>query len=327
MPGTVQFITNRCVESQYLMRPDKQTNAIIAGSLGRALHNYPAVVLYGFLAYSNHFHMLASGPPDQLAGFVGFFSSQVARRLNKLRGRSGPFWHRRYSAEPIVDAGAEIDRLLYTLCNPVKDLVTRRAVDWPGFSTLHENTGGNPRTVKWLDAEAYSAARRTDPGARREDYEQTYQIRVARLPSHSSLGSREHAKMVRDKIAEWEQEAGRTCSALGIRPMGMRQVCKVSPTHKPAQTKLSPRPRCHASTVEGWRAYVEAYRAFCDSFREASWSFRAGRYDTRFPEHAFRPPCPAHPEQRARALSGGDRLPGAVAVATSERAIAEGFAL
>ena len=74
--------------------------------------------------------------------------------------------------------------------------------------------------------------------------------------------------------------------------LGVEAVCAQDPLSVPKHVKRTPRPWCHASTVEAVRAFKMAYREFVAVFREASALFRAGNAAVEFPHGAFRPRVP-----------------------------------
>ena len=60
-----------------------------------------------------------------------YFESNLAKAVNQIRNRTGTVFHRRYSAEQILDDNALVDRVLYIVMNPV------RAGDVAPISTEH----------------------------------------------------------------------------------------------------------------------------------------------------------------------------------------------
>jgi REP element-mobilizing transposase RayT len=292
---TLQFITIRCAESRYWLRPDKEANKTIGGLIGRTLHLYPEVKLYAFVAMSNHLHLIASGPPKDLADSLAYLHGNMARRINRHRMRSGPFWHRRCSIAPILDDGAEVERLIYLLCNPVQAALVARAAQWPGFSTLHENTGGNPRVVHWFDIDGFNTAVRNGERPDRKDYEIPYLLKLQPLPGLADLSPRERADFVRSRVRQRESEVAEELAFQGKRPAGVHAVLRQAPDNRPARTKRTPRPLCHSSSVEAWQAYAEEYRAYFKAYKACSKLFRLGAFTTPFPENSHRPTAPPQP--------------------------------
>lgn len=68
---------------------------------------------------SHHVQLLLRAPQGNLADFMAYGQGNVAKGVNALHGRRGPLWQRRYSAEPVLDPEALLDRAGHVLANPV----------------------------------------------------------------------------------------------------------------------------------------------------------------------------------------------------------------
>jgi hypothetical protein len=270
-------------------------NAILAGVLGRALHLHPRVKLHGFVAMSNHLDLIATAPASELARFLAHLNGNIARRINRHRRRTGPFWHRRSSVEPILDPDAELDRLTYLHCNPAQANLTARATEWPGVSTLHEATGGNVRTATWFDVDGFLTALRQGARPNPKDYEHHYPLTLHPLPGLAHLTPQERADRVRAAVAAREAEVAARHAEHGTRPAGAHAVLRQPPGKAPRHTKRSPRPLCHTRCLATWKAYAATYRAFKNAYREASTRYRQGELEAAFPENSHRPPVPPAP--------------------------------
>ncbi len=101
------------------------------GVLGRAQRLHP-VEISAFFVASNHYHILAWVPDaESMADFMGYFQTNVAREVGRLRKWRDKIWSRRYEAIVISDEpAAQVDRLRYVLskgcipyCTSFQDLV------------------------------------------------------------------------------------------------------------------------------------------------------------------------------------------------------------
>ena len=104
--NTTFFVTSRCLQAMFLLRPDPEVNAIIGCVVARATERYESDIdLHAFCAMSNHVHFLVSTRHSgrALSEFVGYIECNIAKLLNRHWGRSGKFWHRRFSAERVLD--------------------------------------------------------------------------------------------------------------------------------------------------------------------------------------------------------------------------------
>src|SRR5690242_1274888 len=133
-PQTIFFITSRTIQSRFLMAPSDKTNELIGGILARAARQCQ-VELFAYVFTSNHFHLMVRAPsPVAMSEFMQRLQSNIAIKVGRLVGWRGRFFARRYSAEPIVDEGAEVERLVYILSHGVKERLVSRCEDWPGLS-------------------------------------------------------------------------------------------------------------------------------------------------------------------------------------------------
>ncbi|MBI4612110.1 MAG: hypothetical protein HY720_00710, partial [Planctomycetes bacterium] len=101
-PDEVYLVTSRCTDSMLLLRPDPVANEVILEWLVRGVRFYE-VELFAYVWTSNHVHFHLRCPKANLDKFMRYVLSHVATELNKIRGRSGSMFSRRYSAEPIRD--------------------------------------------------------------------------------------------------------------------------------------------------------------------------------------------------------------------------------
>ena len=289
-PGAVHFITNRCMQSRLLMRPSAEINRIVGGVLARATCIFP-VELFGFTFESNHFHMLARMLDGAcLSDFVAYVEANIARRVGNAVGWSGRFWHRRFSAEPVLDDDALVGRLLYMALHGPKEGLTDKATEWPGLTSLPELCFGVVREFEWCDDAGFHEAERRGGHPRRADFVTRYPLKVAVLPCWQQFGDSQRQRQVCTMIRDEEDQLR---LARGGKPVfGVENILAQDPLSKPEHTKMSPRPLCHASSAEARVAFRKLYRAFAAAYLEASMAFRKGCVYVEFPLHCFRPPLP-----------------------------------
>ena len=95
---TLVEVTTRTVQSRFLLQPSDELNEIVLGVLGRAQKLYP-VEICAFAFASGHYHLLlVVDDAQQLASFVGYFNSNLAREVCRLVDWSDKVWSRRYRA-------------------------------------------------------------------------------------------------------------------------------------------------------------------------------------------------------------------------------------
>ena len=123
--GALFEITDRTIQGRPLFRPSRELNEIVLGVLGRAqrLHG---VTLYSFVMLSGHYHMLVRvKDARQLAKFMQYFNSNLAKEIARLTGWKATIFPRRYQAIQVSDEEAVA---LFPSPSPRKDLIP--SWDW-----------------------------------------------------------------------------------------------------------------------------------------------------------------------------------------------------
>jgi REP element-mobilizing transposase RayT len=287
-PGQYYLVTTRCHQARFFLRPDAALNSVVLEWLARTQQRFPSVTIHAICVMSNHLHLLVCDESAELADWASYFLGNLARAVNRLRGRRGSFFERRYSAEPVLDVEALHDRLVYVVTNPVKAGLCRRARDWPGVVLFAEARVSESVPVSWIDrsgkqeagvggAVASGVARRVD-GA----------VIVDPIPSLDSeeIASVAQGVEVRERSLADERSGSRP------RTMTRARVLAQSWQSAPRNPKRAPRPLCHAADPGLREAFARGFEAFVSGFREASARLRDGAREIRFPEWSFPPGGP-----------------------------------
>jgi REP element-mobilizing transposase RayT len=98
IPGLEYFVTARCGQARYLMRPSHETNEVLGGVLARGARLFD-VEVFAFAFQSNHLHLLVRAARRNLSRFMQFVLANVAKKVGRLVQWPGTFWERRYSAD------------------------------------------------------------------------------------------------------------------------------------------------------------------------------------------------------------------------------------
>lgn len=165
-PGAFGFVTTRCLESRLLLRPDPELRTLTGLWLSRALSRFPEITVYGAVVMSNHLHLFVRDAGGALPGFACYYLGNLARAVNRLRGRSGPVFHRRYDVTRVLDPRAAVRYLAYLVANPVRAGLVKRHGQWPGLLLYARNTPRKADFV-WFDKNSYEKAQHRARSARR----------------------------------------------------------------------------------------------------------------------------------------------------------------
>jgi len=146
LPGQIYLVTRRCTQRQFLLRPDETTTRIFQYTLGEAATRF-GIELLAWHASSNHYHAVVYDPSGNLPLFLERFHKLCARALNARWKR----WENVWAAEAtcavrLIEDADVLEKVVYTLANPITDQLVERVFDWPGANSLRY-TRAAPRTI------------------------------------------------------------------------------------------------------------------------------------------------------------------------------------
>jgi REP element-mobilizing transposase RayT len=285
-PSATYLTTVRCLHGRLFMRPSRETYEVLGGVLARAVRLH-GIEIFAFNFASNHLHLIVRAPRGNLPQFMQYLLSNISKKIGALVKWRGAFWERRYSAQPLLDDAALLDKVRYVLAHGVKEGLVRRCSEWPGLSALPLMRDGEPRTFRWLN---WTRRCRTLPPTRRgsrfdERWAEAEELRLTSLPVHGFGRPSVIRQFLDDCVRAIEQEARLVYRTV----MGARRVCGQPPQHRPARPERSPTPWCHTTVRHLRDEFMEQYRSFATAFLEASAAWRRGNLSAPFPIAAIRP--------------------------------------
>jgi putative transposase len=134
------MVTRRCSQRQFLLTPSAYVADLFLYCLAVAAER-TGVLVHALTVMSNHYHQIFTDPLGRAPEFYGFIHEFVARALNAHYGRWENFW----SSEPtscvrLEDGAAILEKMLYTLANPVEAGLVSDGKDWPGVRLYEPGT-------------------------------------------------------------------------------------------------------------------------------------------------------------------------------------------
>lgn len=293
LPGkdTLVALTWRVVQGRFLFRPSAELNDIVLGILGRAQRLQPIRVC-GVAVLSNHLHLLvAADDAEQVARFMQYVGSKLAREVNRLTGWSGPVFQSRYSMIVVTqEEAAQVERLKYLLAQGSKEHLVERPKDWPGVHSVRALLAGEPLTGHWFDPGIlFHAKRHKGENLARTAQEET--LRLSPLPCWQDRSPEVYRERIAELVEQIEQETAAERARTRIKVLGIRGVLALHPQYRPATIARSLAPLVHAATRAARQAFRLAYRSFVNAFRGAAEVFRGEDLGARFPSGCF-PPAP-----------------------------------
>ena len=276
-PFTPMEITCRTIQGRLLLRPSPELNKLILGVIGRAMSLFE-VRVHLFVFLSNHMHMILAAPDAvTISSFMNYINSNIAREAGRLHDWKEKFWGRRYTAIPILDDRALMDRVRYILSHGCKEGLVKRPCDWPGVSCVRALTNAEKLTGIWIDRTRGYLARRGGESIHTGDISTEYQILLSPLPMFAGLSEAERRERMTELVEDIEAETRERLLNEGKSVPGATAAMAKDPHTRPDEPKKAPRPLCHTSTREMLCRYLEAYRHFVSLYRKAKKLFELGR--------------------------------------------------
>jgi putative transposase len=280
LPGVTYHLTRRCSERRFFLRPAFKVNRILLYCLALAAHRF-GILLHAFCFLSDHYHLVATDPHGQLPLFMHCFNLLVARALNSHFGRFEAFWAPgSYCAVCLTDSDSILDKIAYTLANPVAAGLVCTANLWPGLHSRPRDIGASPRSVP------------RPPRFFRHDSKHSLPamipLSLSPPPGFEDLPLDTVQTLIAERVASHENQAR---LARDGRPfLGRRRVRKQSihdraASHEP-RFGINPR----VAGRDKWKRIeaLQHLRSFLTAYRRALDGLRAGIREFLFPAGTWR---------------------------------------
>ena len=278
VPGQTVLITRRCSERRFFLLPAALINQVLLYCLAVAAERY-GMLVHAVCFMSNHWHVVLTDVFGNRPEFCRWFHEFTAKCLNVVYGR----WENVWATEPtsvvtLVDDQAQLEKTVYTLCNPVEAGLVERGDTWPGVRS-RVSALGEAMVVK--RPKVYFSENGPLP--------EQVALRLHKLPGFAHLSDEAYLKRISEAVDRREAELRAQMRAAGRTFWGAKKVCAQSPferpkTHEPRR-EMSPRVACRNK----W-ARIEALgrlKAFVDSYTDAWQRYREGKRDVVFPHGTY----------------------------------------
>jgi len=278
LPGATYFVTRRCAQRQFLMRPSRRVNLIFRFCLALAAKRN-GIQLHAFCALSNHYHLVLTDPEGKLPEFMHWLNEYVAKSINALLGRWEAVWAPgSYSAVLLVDAAAVLGTLVYLHTNPVEAGLVGRAADWPGAHS-------SPAQMSAPGLEV----RRNPDFFRDSGPVPSSALLELSVPPILEKEFDDAPQRVERAVQARERELQQRAHAEGRAFLGRRKVLRQSPWSHPHSREprrgLNPRAACR----DKWKRIetLQRLKEFVAAYREARQRYQHGETAVRFPAGTY----------------------------------------
>ena len=272
VPNTTYLVTRRCLGRRFLLRPDAALNRLFLYCLALGAQKY-GIAVHGLCVMSNHYHLMLTDERGVLPDFMGWLNSQLAKRIKRLRRWDEVVWEPNvhYSAVELLGEAEVLDKMAYTLLNPVSAGLVHRLEDWPGVvSTLGTLRRGSVQV------------QRPKVGFK-DNVPQSLTLSLTPPPCCANQGQYLGAlrALVGSRLKVLQERRVRQAR----RVLGRRAVRKTAVTAQPTKRKerFGRSPTFSALTGQMWRQAVKRLRGFRAAYRCAYEAWRSGSPDVEFP--------------------------------------------
>ncbi len=253
--------------------------------------------VHAFCIMSNHYHLLLSTQDAlQLARFMNFVQSNLAREAGRLARWKERFWSRRYQATLVSsESTAQLSRLRYVLSQGCKEGLVARPEHWRGAHCVCELlTGQTTLHGEWIDRTAMYREGLQRQATAAAKFIATEILVLTDLPCFDGVAKEKQRDWMRQCVEQIVAEAR-------IANAGRKRRTSRIQSREPRRgtTAIQPLRRSRApwfhvaSAARGRELRVE-YALFLAMFRAAAERLKRG-FQATFPEGCFPPARPFVP--------------------------------
>jgi putative transposase len=278
--GRTYLVSRRCTQRQFLLRPDPVVEQIYVYCLAEAAQRFD-VSLHGFVAMSNHQHVVLRDNHGNYPEFLAHLNKMIAKAMNARHGRWENFWAaEQCNVVLLVDAADRLAKLLYVLANPVAEHLVDRVSDWPGACSLRLHLSGRSHRVR------RPVGFFRDGGPMPDEVE----LRIERPAGFSGLSDSEWVSAVATGVRCAEESAREERRRSGVRVLGRKAVLRANHTDTPTSVarRRALRPHVACRDPERRSRVLAELRDFRRAYRVALERARAGDGGAVFPAGTYR---------------------------------------
>jgi putative transposase len=263
-PKIITFVSNRCIDELFLLKPCPRVNALILGCLARAVAKY-GIELIGYVFMGNHYHLILRAPHGNLGAFMRDFQAWLARKLKKIRKKiSGSVFPQRYRQVDILDDAKAFEKLIYLLANPCAAHLVASPQEYPGLSSLPYHLSGGKIVGRWVDEERFNRNRKRNPKYPQEKAATYHEIELTPLPQMAGWTQQRRAltilRALEGRCESLEVERGKK------RVVGVKGLEKLDPYSRPRSPKKSTCARAVCTDPEKIGLYEEHRARVIESY-------------------------------------------------------------
>jgi len=273
-PGTTYLVTRRTERRHCLLRPDRRMNELIEQTLVASAAEY-GILVHAFCAMSTHLHYVVTDPHGRLPQFMASFHRAVALGVQKIRNWEGAVWNQSQpSVVELCTRQAMVEKIAYTIANPVLATLVRYAHEWPGVKTSAHDMGN--RIIHAKRHRFRPSLKKSKTGSN---------LFITLPPSISDADANKFWADVEAEVQSLERSVHSTVPRHQF--LGAKRVMEVDPesriTTRQPRRQLNPTFAVGRGNPIALAQAKRALREFRQSYRNAIEQWRSGNREVRFP--------------------------------------------
>lgn len=284
VPGRTYMVTRRCAQRQFLLLPTEEAVTPVFLYCLTVAADMFNVEVHAFCVLSNHYHLVVTDRDGKLPPFMHWLNLHVSKALNVEYDRGESFWSSApYSAVHLVNREDVLDKVVYTITNPVSSWLVSRAERWPGLITLPSN----------LASRVFQATRPTRFFRENGPCPEQLPLALEKPPDFDDATDEEFRRLVAERVAAKELELGRQRRAEGKGFLGRKKLRWQKRTDTPTSSAsvkqqragITPRVACK----DKWRRIERLGQlvGFRQAHRAALAAWRKGNRSVKFPAGTY----------------------------------------
>ncbi len=275
----VYLLTRGCQDRKFFLRPSEERKNAMLYCIARAQLLFP-VQIHGFVFMSNHIHFVITDPSgDEGAQFMGLLNSLVARYLNTVEHRTGCVWDGVADLNwcYLSDQYTSMDKVVYTLANPVTAGLVHKHNHWPGaISTVNMIRQGGIMTN--MPKDFFS----------KKTPKHLWNLPLILKPLPESESKDEYCAQLERLLRRKEREEQKKMKEKGWQFMGAAAVeaAPIDRVPSTAREGFSMHPKV-AGTEDAVNQWTKEYWWFVASHKKARLEVKSGNRDAVFPKGTY----------------------------------------
>jgi putative transposase len=263
------LLTRCCDDQEYALLPSKLVNQVFAYAVGWASQKYH-VAIRAMCVMSNHWHSVLTDTFGKLPEFKQEVHRIVAKCLNAEYRRNGYFWDNQKARQAwLLDDDAIMDKMVYTMMNPVAAGSVQHQRCWPGLVTKPTDVCGRTFTIK--RPKVYFR----DKGGTMPD---EVTLTMTRPEIYQHLSDKQFTELLQGRIAEREKEIHDDMRAQKRWFMGNQALKRLKHTDSPGTKRKRGHvnPKVASKNKKLRITALEQLKCFADAYDAARLKWKSG---------------------------------------------------